>query len=129
MRSPTVIRVPNSKGVPLASERFRDANVRIHARMVELQREDLVRSGGDPTSAYIEWFTFHDLRRTSATRMCELGNPLEVVDRVLNHAGGKSGIGRTINNVCRVYCKYEYLPERAVAVQGLGEYVRKLVSG
>lgn len=34
-----------------------------------------------------ERFTPHDLRRSAATRMADLGTPDEVVERILNHAG------------------------------------------
>lgn len=119
---------PNGKNQPLKRGSFHPANKRIHTRMVELTREELVRKGGDPDNAYIEWFTYHDLRRTAATMMCERGHAVEVVDKVMNHSNGKTGIGRTVNSVTRLYCRYEALPERRTALQDLGQYVRQLVA-
>jgi len=120
---------PNRKGGPLASTRFSQANRKLHARMVELQREELTRSGSDPTTAYVPWFVFHDLRRSAATRMCELGHGIDVVDRILNHAAGRTGSGRVHNMCTRTYIRYELMKERAAALQSLGEFIRKLVSG
>jgi integrase len=119
----------SSKNGPLSRERFYPANKRIHTGMVELMRADLVRDGRDPDNAYIEWFCFHDLRRTATTVMCQLGHQVEVVDRVMNHANGKTGFGRTVNAVTRVYVRHEFLEERRAALQDLGAYIRKLVSG
>jgi hypothetical protein len=59
--------------------------------------------------------------------MCQRGVPIEIVDRVMNHANGKSGTGRTINSVTRIYVRHEFLEERRAALQDLGQYVRKLV--
>jgi hypothetical protein len=49
-----------------------------------------------------------------------------VVDKIMNHAGGRTGTGRTINSVTRVYVKHEYLDERRVALQALADHVAKL---
>lgn len=118
---------PNRRGGTLASTRFSHANRRLHARMVELQREELTRSGGDPTTAFIPWFCFHDLRRTAATKMCELRHGIDTVDRILNHAAGRTGSGRVHNMCTRTYIRYELMKERAAALQSLGEYVRTLL--
>jgi integrase len=119
----------STDGQRQVSERsFTLANRRIHARMLELSGQEIARAGRDPDEAGVEWFCYHDLRRTSATVMCELGHPLYVVDKVLNHAGGQSGTGRTITSVTRIYIKYEYIKERAAALQGLADFVSSLVT-
>jgi integrase len=118
----------NLKNGPISRGYFHPANERIHKRMVELYREDLVRAGRDPDDAYIEWFCFHDLRRTAATVMCQLGVPVEVVDKVMNHANGKTGFGRTVNSVTRVYVRHEFMKERRDALQHLGQYIRQLTA-
>ena len=51
----------------------------------------------DKLSGVVDW-TFHDLRRTMATRLVELGEPANVVEGLLNHkAGTKAGIGGIYN--------------------------------
>jgi integrase len=122
---------PTSRTKPaqtIWSSTFSQANKRIYARMVELAREDFVRAGRDPDNAYVEWFTYHDLRRTSATAMCQRGVPVEIVDKVMNHSNGKTGFGRTINAVTRIYVRHEFLEERRAALQDLGIYIRQIVA-
>ena len=61
-------------------------------------------------------WTLHDLRRTAASGMAQLGIAPQVVDRVLNHTAG------TIKGVARIYNRYEYRDERKGALRrrGLG---------
>lgn len=113
---------PNSK-----SRCFWHANELIRKRMLELRRAEIAATGGDPDDAYIPHWVFHDLRRTASTVMCQLGHPLHVVDRILNHGASGTGTGRTLNAVCSVYVRYEYLDERRAALADLGAYVEKLV--
>ena len=53
-------------------------------------------------------WTLHDMRRTAATRMAELGVPVEHIGRVLNHA--PRGVTST------VYDKHTYVPEKRRAL-------------
>jgi integrase len=63
----------------------------------------------------------HDLRRTAATTMAELGIAQEVTEKVLNHSGGKiSGVGA-------VYNRFEYLDDRKAALDALGRFIEKLI--
>lgn len=59
-----------------------------------------------------EWRA-HDLRRTGATMMGDLGIRPDVIDRCLNHVDAKL--------VTRTYQRQELLPERAEAFRQLGE--------
>jgi integrase len=112
---------------PVHSRTFCYVNERIRKRMLELRRAEIAATGGDPDDAHIPHWVFHDLRRTGATLMARLGHPVEVVDKILNHAGGRTGIGRTINSVTRIYVRHEFLDERRAALQDLGTYVATLV--
>jgi len=71
--------------------------------------DSLVLSDGDNGN-----WTPHDLRRTGATMMQELGIPLDVIDRCQNHivAGPK---------VRRHYLLYEYAAEKTAAWKKLGD--------
>jgi integrase len=112
---------------PPNSGNFYQANRRLNRRMRQLCRAEVAAAGGDLDDAEVPYLTYHDLRRTSATLMARLGQPLEVVDRIMNHANGRSGTGRTINSTTRVYVRHEYLDERRVALQALADHIKKLV--
>lgn len=62
----------------------------------------------------------HDLRRTAATRMAELGVPVEHIGRVLNHA--PRGITAT------VYDKHTYIPEKRRALDVWADYLKSIVA-
>ena len=64
-------------------------------------------------------FSPHDLRRTAATRMTELGFTA-LVDRVLNHV--ERGVGR-------FYDRYEYLREKRAALEAWAHRLEAIVTG
>jgi integrase len=64
-------------------------------------------------------FRFHDLRRTAATRMAELGVKREVVDAVLDHAAG---------GVTGIYQRYGYLEEMRSALALWGQRLAMIVA-
>src|SRR5262249_5506349 len=65
----------------------------------------------------------HDLRRTTATQMAELGVPPHVVEAALNHiSGAKAGGAGTYNRA-------EYPPERKAALERWAKHVAELVAG
>lgn len=99
----------------------------IAKRMQTYHRNDITNSSSRYGGEAIPPCEPRDLRRTAATIMAELGHPIEVVDKILNHAGGRSGTGRTVNSVARIYIKHEFSEERRKALQDLGEYIRELV--
>ena len=67
-------------------------------------------------------WTFHDLRRTVASGMAGLGVAPHVVDRILNHRSG------VVKGVARVYQRFEYVSERAAALNLWAAHVLKLVA-
>lgn len=74
----------------------------------------------DGVSGSIPAWTFHDLRRTAATGMARLGCPIHVVEAVLNHKSG------TISGVAAVYNRFDYGPEKRVALDKWANAVRDL---
>lgn len=58
-----------------------------------------------------EPWTFHDLRRTMASGMAELGMMFEVIERVLNHKGISRG------GVAGVYNRHTYIDEKRRALE------------
>jgi integrase len=59
----------------------------------------------------LEDFRIHDLRRTAATRMAELGISPHTISMILNHVSARQG---TITN--RVYVQYSYDFEKREAL-------------
>jgi integrase len=75
------------------------------------------RAGDSP----VEPFTIHDLRRSAATGMAELGVAHHVVDRVLNHSTG------AISGIARIYNRNEYLIERKAALETWARHIETLI--
>ncbi|WP_334150395.1 tyrosine-type recombinase/integrase [Hyphomicrobium sp.] len=64
----------------------------------------------DSAAGLHDW-TLHDLRRTAATGMAELGVPPHVVEKILNHSTG------TFAGVAGVYNRFEYRSEMRSALR------------
>ncbi|WP_312993928.1 integrase arm-type DNA-binding domain-containing protein [Achromobacter animicus] len=64
-------------------------------------------------------WTQHDLRRTGATIMGELGIPSDVIDLCLNHKKAKK--------TTRTYQRQTMLPQRAEAFEALGQHLTMLL--
>jgi hypothetical protein len=65
----------------------------------------------------MEGWVLHDIRRTVATGMADLGIAPHVLDRVLNHVSG------TISGVARIYNRHEYASERKAALDAWGRWL------
>lgn len=61
-----------------------------------------------PAQAPKAW-TFHDLRRTFATRCQQLGMPTQIIEALINHVGSRGGI-------VRVYQTHDYADEKRAAM-------------
>jgi integrase len=66
-------------------------------------------------------FTLHDLRRTFATKLAELGVAPHVVERLLNHSSG------TISGVAAIYNRFEYRDEMRAAIEAWEKRLRIIV--
>ena len=93
---------------------FSKAKGRVDATMTALCAE----SGGSPGTPWV----LHDLRRTATTIMARNNIAPHVADKVLNHSVGTGAI----SGVAAVYNRYEYLPERKVALETLGRFIVSL---
>lgn len=89
-------------------------------RRKQLKRGHIKELPEDPNRLGVEFFTPHDLRRTVATRMAELGIMEEIIDRVLNHT--RQGIIRTYNH-------YAYDKEIQAALQSWDKRLLKIIAG
>jgi integrase len=74
----------------------------------------------DKLSAVSDW-TLHDLRRTFATRLAELGVAPHVIERLLNHVTG------TVSGVAAVYNRASYLAEMRAAIEVWEAYLREKI--
>jgi integrase len=71
----------------------------------------------------LEHWTVHDLRRTVATRMAELGVPPHIIEAVLNHVSGHKG------GVAGIYNRATYDKEKREALNLWAEHVMAAVEG
>ena len=69
-------------------------------------------------------FTLHDLRRTAATGMAELGVSPHVIERVLNHITGATA--QSITPLGRIYNRYTYINEMREALDRWNIHVMTL---
>ena len=75
----------------------------------------------DKASGVTDW-TLHDLRRTTATRMADLGVQPHIVEAVLNHVSGHKG------GVAGVYNRSTYAAEKRAALVLWGNHIRILLA-
>lgn len=66
-------------------------------------------------------WTLHDLRRTAATRMAELGAQPHVIEAVLNHSYG--------SQVARTYNRHSYEAEKRAALSAWADRLAGIVNG
>jgi integrase len=75
----------------------------------------------DRVSGVTDW-TLHDLRRTAATRMADIGVQPHVIEAVLNHVSGhKAG-------VAGIYNRSTYATEKRAALDMWGNHIRVIVA-
>jgi integrase len=109
--------------VPLAStahallnERFRGGVGAIFEFTAWAYSKDLL----DKHSGVNDW-VIHDLRRTVATGMADIGIPPHVIEAVLNHVSGHKG------GVAGIYNRSSYAKEKAEALARWDEHLRSVV--
>jgi integrase len=73
----------------------------------------------------ISHFTSHDLRRTVATRLVEIGVPYETAAAVLGHEAG----GRDVRVLLRHYVRTDLLDQKYAALSGWDAQLRGILSG
>jgi integrase len=94
----------------------------LDARILETRRAQAKKADAKKIQPLPHW-TLHDLRRTAATRMVDLGVQLHVVEAVLNHVSGhKAG-------VAGIYNRATYTAEKKMALNMWADRVMTLVEG
>jgi integrase len=71
----------------------------------------------------LEHFRIHDLRRTAATRMAEMGVNPHTISLILNHVSARSG-----SITSKVYVQYSYDREKRDALNAWGERLQSIVA-
>lgn len=95
---------------------FSKAKGRLDKRIAEIASEEAGASG------VIAGWTLHDIRRTVATRMGDIGILPHVIEAILNHvSGSKSGVAGTYNRAL-------YETEKREALEQWAAYVEKLAA-
>ncbi len=74
----------------------------------------------------VEHFSTHDLRRTTATRMAEMGIALEVVAAVIGHEGGDS---KNLRTLTRHYLRTDFIERKTAALMSWDARLRSIISG
>jgi integrase len=100
---------------------FSESHVKhcIDRAMLDVAREDAAASSGDPDAVVIEHWRLHDLRRTMATKMAELGVEVGIIERVLNH---------TMRGVMAVYQRYSFDKEKRHALSVWADFLTRLTA-
>jgi integrase len=75
------------------------------------------------SGAKVKDWTNHDLRRTAATRMAELGVAPHIVEAVLNHVSGHK------HGVAGIYNRAAYAPEKKMALVLWADALMEIVAG
>ena len=74
----------------------------------------------DKASGVSNW-THHDLRRTLATKIAEIGIAPHVIERILAHQSG------TISGVSAIYNRHHFLPEMKLALLAFEEKLQTII--
>lgn len=89
---------------------FSRAKARLDERIATLAKKELEAKKVDP-------WTLHDIRRTAATRMADLGVMPHIIEAALNHiSGSKAGVAGTYNRSL-------YEPEKRAALELWAKHV------
>jgi len=101
---------------------FSKAKASVDDKMLAAGRKAALDAGKDPDAITVPPWTWHDLRRTAASGMARLGQPVHVVEAVLNHRSG------TIRGIAKVYNRYSHAEEKRRALESWGRYLGEALS-
>lgn len=102
---------------------FSKAKGYLDAAMLAIARKEAAERGDDASAVMLVPWRLHDLRRTCASGMAALGQPVHVVEAVLNHKSG------SIKGVAAVYNRHDYAVEKRRALLAWADYLQALVTG
>jgi len=73
----------------------------------------------------IEKFTTHDLRRTVATMLAEMGTPLDLVAAIIGHEAG----GKETRTLVRHYVRTDLVERKVHVLRAWDERLQHIVAG
>lgn len=100
---------------------FSKAKAALDLEMLTIARREAVERGEDISGITLAKWRIHDLRRTAASGMAALGQPVHVVEAVLNHRSG------AIKGVAAIYNRHDYLEEKRRALSAWANFVMGIV--
>jgi integrase len=106
-----------------ASSNFAKNKAKLDAAMLAIARQDAVEAGRDPDGVELASWRLHDLRRTAATVMSRLRQPIHVTEAILNHASG------AVSGVAGIYNRHQYFDEKRAALEVWAAHVEAIVRG
>ncbi|GAK71174.1 putative integrase [Agrobacterium rubi TR3 = NBRC 13261] len=101
---------------------FSRSKARLDATMVAIMQQEANERGEDASKVRLQQWGLHDLRRTAASGMARLGQPIHVIEAILNHTGG------SISGVAAVYNRHDYRDEKRSALIAWEDFVSRLVT-
>jgi integrase len=102
---------------------FSKAKEKLDAAMLAIARQEAMERDDDASRVSIADWRIHDLRRTCASGMAAIGQPVHIVEAVLNHKSG------SIRGVAAVYNRHDYAIEKRRALLAWADYLQELVIG
>ena len=121
-----VPRIGNMQGYVFTSRADRhvsgysQAKSAIDKAMIAMARDDAGQSREDSVKVEIPRWTFHDLRRTTASGMARLAIALPVIEKVLNHSSG------SFAGIVSVYQRHSFADEKRRALDAWASFVRSV---
>jgi integrase len=98
---------------------FAKAKNRLDVAALTIARKGAATRGkNDSSDVQIVPWRLHDLRRTLASGLARLGQPVHVIEAVLNHRWG------VISGVAAIYNRHQYFAEKQAALEAWGEFVQ-----
>jgi integrase len=83
-------------------------------RQIDAQMLAVTRGSDNPA------WRFHDLRRSLASGLARLGQPIHIIEAVLNHRSG------VISGVAAIYNRHQYLDEKRAALEQWARHLKQL---
>lgn len=96
---------------------FSRSKARLNDSMLAIMMKEATERGDDPKKVKLPQWGLHDLRRTAASGMARLGQPIHVTEAILNHSGG------SISGVAAVYIRHDWREEKRAALSAWETFV------
>jgi integrase len=103
---------------------FSGYKTQLDAKMLALARSEAEQRGDDPADVSLPPFRLHDIRRTCASLLPEVGASVESIERLLNHSDGQS-----VGGMKAVYIRNTYRRAKRRALTELANVIDQIAAG